>query len=134
MWLKTFGIVVVVASVIGFILYAATNSTDVSDWYLERSYDKNAPACEDKLITAAWYCNLVTNYDYATKLYRRVIEDHPECPRAAEAQYEAAMCIKRSNSDLKGAKAEFQKVVDFYPTTSFAAEARIHIRKIELAQ
>jgi len=63
-----------------------------------------------------------SNFDKAIETYRTVINNRPFTDFSAEAQYRIGLCYMKLEL-YEEASAEFQKVIDYYPTSEWAAEA-----------
>ncbi|RJP24493.1 MAG: outer membrane protein assembly factor BamD [Candidatus Abyssobacteria bacterium SURF_5] len=63
-----------------------------------------------------------SNFDKAIEIYRKVINNQPFTDFSAEAQYRIGLCYMKLEL-YEEASVEFQKVLDFYPASSWSAEA-----------
>lgn len=63
-----------------------------------------------------------SNFDKAIETYRTVINNRPFTDFAAEAQYRIGLCYMKLDL-YEEASVEFQKVIDYYPNSDWAAEA-----------
>jgi len=63
-----------------------------------------------------------SNFDKAIETYRTVINNQPFGDLSAEAQYRIGLCYMKLEL-YDEASAEFQKVIDYYPTSEWAMEA-----------
>lgn len=63
-----------------------------------------------------------SNFDKAIETYRTVINNRPFSDFSAEAQYRIGLCYMKLKL-YQEASAEFQKVIDYYPTSEWATEA-----------
>lgn len=63
-----------------------------------------------------------SNFDKAIEMYRGIIKNQPFTELSAEAQYRIGLCyMKLELYDEAG--VEFQKLIDYYPTSEWTAEA-----------
>ena len=56
--------------------------------------------------------------------YRRILAEHPESDEADEAQFMVAFILEEHFGDIEAARAAYQAVVDNYPGSELAANAR----------
>jgi len=63
-----------------------------------------------------------SNFDKAIETYRKLIKNQPYSELSAEAQYRIGLCYMKLEL-YDEASAEFQKVIDYYPTSEWAVEA-----------
>jgi len=63
-----------------------------------------------------------SNFDKAIETYRQVINNQPFSDLSAEAQYRIGLCYMKLEL-YEEASTEFQKVIDYYPSSKWTAEA-----------
>ena len=63
-----------------------------------------------------------SNFDKAIETYRKVINNQPFSELSAEAQYRIGLCYMKLEL-YDEASAEFQKVIDYYSSSKWTAEA-----------
>ena len=131
MWIKVLAIVGAFFALIGGVLMAVNQSTDLAEWGVAHLYDEKAESGPDWLMRIGAYCVFVTNEDEAIKVFQVMLTKHSTHPRAGEAQYMVGVCYRTKN-ESKVARAEFQKVIDQYPESPFVEKARERIKKIDI--